>query len=37
MCYNKKPAHPLITSRLLKKKRRFQMNMQQKAESTAKV
>ena len=37
MIYNKKPAHPSLTSRLLKKSHRFEMNMQQKAESTAKA
>ena len=38
MWYNKKPAHSSITSRLLKKKSpRFEINMQQKAESTVKA
>ena len=37
MSYNKKPAYPSVNSRLLKKSHRFKMNMQQKAESTAKA
>ena len=37
MWYNKKPAYPSVTSRLLKKSPSFEINMQQKAESTAKA
>ena len=38
MSYNKKPAHPSMISRLLEKKSpRFEINMQQKVESTAKA
>ena len=37
MSYNKKPAYPSMTLRLLNKSHRFEMNMQQKAKSTAKA
>ena len=38
MSYNKKPTYPSVTSRLLKKTSHiFEMNMQLKAESTAKA
>ena len=37
MSYNKKPAYLSLTSRLLKKSHRFEMNMQQTAESIAKA